>query len=119
MLSVGALALVTGIAIVDALPVGVFHDDAMYVVLARSLASGHGYRYLNLPGAPAATQHPPGYPALLALVSWFAPAFPANLVAFKTLNAVIASASAVLVTLFAAPARSSRDGRSRLASRRP
>jgi hypothetical protein len=98
---VGAIALVTGIAIIDALPVGVFHDDAMYVVLARSLATGHGYRYLNLPGAPVATQHPPGYPALLALVSWFAPPFPANLIVFKALNAVIGAASAVLVTLFA------------------
>ncbi|MEP6495805.1 MAG: hypothetical protein ABJF01_24190 [bacterium] len=98
---VGAVALVTGIAIIDALPVGVFHDDAMYVILARSLASGHGYRYLNLPGAPVATQHPPGYPALLALVSMFVPAFPANIVAFKTLNALLAAASTVLVVLFA------------------
>src|SRR5262245_33726270 len=98
---VGALALIAGIAIVDALPVGVFHDDAMYVILARSIASGQGYRYLNLPGAPWATQHPPGYPALLALVSWFAPAFPGNLVAFKVLNAILSAAGAVLVTMFA------------------
>ena len=101
MFGVGALALITGIAIIDSLPVGVFHDDAMYVILARSIASGQGYRYLNLPGAPAATQHPPVYPALLALVSWFAPAFPANLTVFKALNAIIGAASAVLVTKFA------------------
>jgi len=101
VLAVGALALITGIAIVDSLPVGVFHDDAMYVILARSIASGQGYRYLNLPGAPAATQHPPGYPALLALVSWFAPAFPKNLEVFKALNAMISAASVVLITLFA------------------
>jgi hypothetical protein len=101
VLSVGAVALIAGIAIVDSLPVGVFHDDAMYVILARSLASGQGYRYLNLPGAPVATQHPPGYPALLAVVSWFVPAFPANLIAFKALNAVIGAASAVLIALFA------------------
>jgi hypothetical protein len=99
--SVGALALIIGIAIIDSLPVGVFHDDAMYVILARSIASGQGYRYLNLPGAPAATQHPPGYPALLALVSWFAPAFPKNIVAFKAVNAILAAASAMLVTAFA------------------
>jgi hypothetical protein len=101
VVGVSALALIAGIAIVDSLPVGVFHDDAMYVILARSLASGQGYRYLNLPDAPWATQHPPGYPALLALVSWFAPAFPGNLVAFKVLNAVLGAASAVLVTMFA------------------
>lgn len=101
VVGVGALALMAGVAIIDAFPVGVFHDDAMYVILARSLATGHGYRYLNLPGAPIATQHPPGYPALLALATWFAPSFPANLTVFKALNAVIGAASAVLVTLFA------------------
>jgi len=101
LVSIGALALATGIGVIDALPVGVFHDDAMYVILARSIASGQGYRYLNIPGAPAATQHPPGYPALLALVSWIAPAFPANITAFKALNAIIGAASAVLVTGFA------------------
>src|SRR5207244_463309 len=32
---------------------------------------------------------------------WFVPAFPANLTAFKALNAIIGAASAVLVTVFA------------------
>ena len=64
-------------------------DDAMYVVLAKSLATGHGYRWINLPGAPAATHFPPGYPALLALVWWLVPAFPANVLAFKLLNAIL------------------------------
>jgi hypothetical protein len=98
---VGALALGSGLAVVDTLPVGVVHDDAMYVILARALASGQGYRYLNLPGLPAATHFPPGYPALLAAVSWMAPAFPANVVVFKALNAVFLAAAAVLVVRFA------------------
>src|SRR5207247_10454340 len=62
---VGVVALAFGFAAVNTLPVGVFHDDAMYVILARSLATGQGYRYLNLPGNPAATHFPPGYPAFL------------------------------------------------------
>ena len=74
---VGALALATGIAIVDALPVGVVADDSFYVILARAIASGEGYRYLNVPGHPPATHFPPGYPALLALLSFVVPAFPA------------------------------------------
>jgi len=41
---VGALALAVGLAIVDALPVGVVADDSFYVILARALASGEGYR---------------------------------------------------------------------------
>ena len=79
---VGALALATGIAIVDALPVGVVADDSFYVILARALASGEGYRYLNVPGHPAATHFPPGYPALLAVLSFALPAFPASVVGF-------------------------------------
>src|SRR5258705_60992 len=98
---VGALALVAGIAVVDARPVGVFDDDAMYVILARSLASGEGYRWLNLPGAPAATHFPPGYPLLLAAVSWLGPAFPANVVMFKALNAPFLAVAAVLVARLA------------------
>jgi hypothetical protein len=99
---VGALALAAGLAVLDSRPVGVVHDDAMYVILARSLASGQGYRYLNLPGAPEATHFPPGYPALLAAVSWIAPAFPASVVVFKALNALFLAAAAVLVARFAA-----------------
>lgn len=98
---VGAVGLAAGLAVVDARPVGVVHDDAMYVILARALASGEGYRFLNLPGAPAATHFPPGYPALLAVVSLFAPAFPANVVVFKALNAIFLAASAMLVACFA------------------
>jgi hypothetical protein len=98
---VGALALAAGLAVVDRLPVGAFHDDAMYVILAKSIATGQGYRYLNLPGAPGATHFPPGYPALLAAMWRLAPGFPANLVLFKALNAIFLCASAVLVTRLA------------------
>lgn len=98
---VGAVALAAGMAVVDGYPVGVVHDDAMYVILARSLASGEGYRFLNLPGAPAATHFPPGYPALLALVSSIAPAFPANVVVFKALNALFLAGAAVLIARLA------------------
>ncbi len=93
----GACALAAGMAIIDSYPVGVFHDDSMYVILARSLATGQGYRYLNLPGAPVATHFPPGYPALLALVWRVMPSFPANVVVFKAMNAVFLCASALLV----------------------
>jgi hypothetical protein len=85
--------------VLDAFHVGVFHDDAMYVILGRALATGQGYRYLNLPGAPVASHFPPGYPLLLALVWRVAPDFPANVVVFKLLNAVFLCASAVIVML--------------------
>ena len=95
--AVAALALAVGLAVVDALPAGVVADDAFYVILARALASGEGYRYLNVPGYPPGTHFPPGYPAILALVSLVAPAFPASVVAFKALNAAFLAATSVFV----------------------
>ena len=83
-----AIALVAGFAVVNTLPVGGFYDDAFYVILAKSLATAHSYRNLNLPGAPFATHYPPGYPLLLAVLWWLGPAFPANLVLFKVANAL-------------------------------
>ena len=68
--------------------IGLFHDDAVYVATAQSLAEGHGYRLANLPDAPAQTKYPPLFPQLLALVWRSTPAFPANVLALKSLNLV-------------------------------
>ena len=88
-------AVVAGINAIDASPVGVFYDDAHYVILARSLATGEGYRYLNLPGAPVATHFPPGYPAFLALLWGISSDFPANAQLFKMVNAILLGVVAV------------------------
>jgi hypothetical protein len=82
------IALAAGMVAVDTIPIGGFYDDAFYVILAKSLATGHGYRNLNLPGAPFATHYPPGYPLFLALLWKLGPSFPANLVLFKLANVV-------------------------------
>ena len=68
-------------------PVGAFQDDAVYTLLAKSLATGEGYRMINLPGSPHATHYPPGYPAFLAVLWRLAPSFPDNIVVFKFANA--------------------------------
>src|SRR4029079_2897597 len=60
----------------------------------KSLATGHGYRWLNLPGTPPAPHFPPGYPAVLALLWQLAPAFPANVVLFKLANALFMAVAA-------------------------
>lgn len=58
---------------------GDFHDDSIYYVTAKSLASGGGYRIESLPGEPAQTKYPPLYPLLLS-VAWRLDAqFPRNL----------------------------------------
>lgn len=103
-LAAGVAALVVlavGIAIIDQYPVGVVHDDGMYMILAKSLATGHGYRYINLPGEPHATHFPPGYPLLLSLLWRVGPAFPANVVFFKIVNAVLLAGAAAMLTVFA------------------
>ncbi len=48
-----------------ALP-GVFFDDGIYVLLAKSIATGHGLHYLGVPGAPPAAKYPPLFPLALA-----------------------------------------------------
>jgi hypothetical protein len=98
----GAAGIVFPVALatIDNLPVGVMHDDGMYVVLAKALATGQGYHWINLPGAPAATHYPPGYPALLAIVWKIFPDFPANVMAFKALNALLLAGVAAAIVVF-------------------
>jgi len=93
--------LAIGIALIDALPVGVAFDDGMYVILAKAIATGHGYRWLNVPGTPPATHFPPGYPAFLALLWRAFPKFPANVLAFKAANAILLAIAGGAIVVFA------------------
>jgi hypothetical protein len=77
-----ALACLYGVG-VSAPGVGFSHDDGIYVVTAKALAMGQGYRIISLPDAPAQTKYPPLFPALLALVWRLYPVFPANVFAMK------------------------------------
>lgn len=88
------IAAIVGLITLNYLPVGGFYDDGLYTILAKSLATGHGFRFLNLPGAPAAVHYPPGYPLLLAVLWKLGPAFPANVLWFKLLNVVLLAAIA-------------------------
>lgn len=97
----GVLVAAVAIAAIGPWPVGVFYDDGIYVILAKALATGEGYRYLNIPGHPAATHYPPGYPALLALLWKLAPSFPDNVALFKVANALLLGVAAVGGTWFA------------------
>ena len=58
---------------------GRMHDDSLYLIGAKSLAEGQGYRIPSLPGEPFQTKYPPLYPAYLALLWKLFPEFPANL----------------------------------------
>ncbi|MES2178687.1 MAG: hypothetical protein V4550_12580 [Gemmatimonadota bacterium] len=75
--------------------VGVFHDDGVYALLAQSIASGNGFHYSFLPGAPAATHYPPLYPLLLSLFWALAPSFPDNVPSLLGLNAAMVGGAAL------------------------
>jgi hypothetical protein len=81
-LGVMAVALAYWMA-VRAPAAGVFHDDGIYAVTAKSLATGRGYRIVSLPGEIAQTKYPFLFPALLAAVWKIAPRFPENLIWLK------------------------------------
>lgn len=100
-LLVAAGGLAFGLFAMNAFPVGVVHDDARYLVLARSIAQGTGFRITSLPGAPAGTHFPPGFPLLLAALWRLAPAFPANVVLFKLLNAALLAGAALATYSYA------------------
>jgi hypothetical protein len=99
--AVVALTLAFAVSAIGPWPVGVFQDDGIYTVLAKSLATGQGYRFLQLPGAPNATHYPPGYPLLLAALWRLWPSFPENVALFKFANALLLAVAAGLGWHFA------------------
>lgn len=93
--ALAAFVLLVAVLTITPWPVGAFQDDAIYTVLAKALATGEGFRLINLPGAPANTHYPPGYPLVLAALWKLWPSFPGNIVLFKFANAAFLSAAAV------------------------
>ena len=49
---------------------GAYHDDGIYWVTAKSLATGQGYRQIHLPTSPQQTKYPPVYSLMLAPAWW-------------------------------------------------
>ncbi len=95
------VALGLGVLAMNPLPIGAFHDDARYLLLARSIADGTGYHFVFVPGSPAGTHFPPAFPLLLAALWKVAPAFPASETLFKLLNAVMLPVAAFAAFIFA------------------
>ena len=96
-----ALGLLVIVVNIEPFPVGVFQDDGIYTLLAKSLATGEGYRYLHMPGAPNATHYPPVYPLFLAGLWKLFPAFPGNVTVFKFVNAGFVALVAIVAYRFA------------------
>jgi hypothetical protein len=61
----------------------VYHDDGIYLVTAKALADGSGYKIISLPEPIAQTRYPPMFPLALAAVWKAFPRFPHNIYALK------------------------------------
>lgn len=66
--------------------VGMVVDDAWYIALAKSLATGHGYQMINAPTPGIQPIVPPIFPALLAVCWRLYPDFPDNLWLLKSVS---------------------------------
>lgn len=67
---------------------GLVVDDAWYIVLAKALATGQGYRLINSPLEGIFPLYPPAFPWLLSLVFRVAPEFPQNVWLLKSVSIV-------------------------------
>ena len=76
---------------------GLFVDDAWYIVLAKSLWQGDGFRLISSAVSPILPAFPPGFPLILAPVFGIAGDFPANVVVFKTFS-ILAMCGVVAAT---------------------
>jgi Dolichyl-phosphate-mannose-protein mannosyltransferase len=63
--------------------IGYYHDDGIYVVTAKALAQGQGYRIISLPDSLPQTKYPILFPFVLAGVWRIFPHFPGNAPALK------------------------------------
>ena len=65
--------------------VGFYHDDGIYLVTAKALAEGRGYRIISLPDGPPQTKYPILFPAVLSVAWKIFPNFPDNALFLKTI----------------------------------
>lgn len=67
---------------------GLIIDDGWYIVLAKALAAGEGFRLISSATAQILPTVPPGFPAVLAPIFLLNPSFPDNLVWLKLVSVV-------------------------------
>ena len=65
---------------------GLMVDDAWYVLLAKALAEGQGYRIISSAVAQILPGYPPGFPGILSLVFRVNPRFPENVWLLKSVS---------------------------------
>jgi hypothetical protein len=78
---------------------GLYTDDAFFIVLAKALAQGEGFKFINST-TPIQPAFPPGFPMLLAPLVWLSPNFPDNVPLLKSVSIVAMLAAGVLTYLY-------------------
>jgi len=78
----------------NSLQLGASYDDAHYIILAESLSSGQGYQLINFPNPQIERAFPPGWPILLAPLTFF---FPGNYAVLKLFSLMLWLASLPLI----------------------
>jgi hypothetical protein len=78
---------------------GLYVDDAWYIVLARALWQGDGFRLISSAATPILPAFPPGFAMILAPVVGMTAAFPANVIALKAVS-IVAMAGVGLATYY-------------------
>jgi len=84
---------------------GLMVDDAWYILLAQSLASGEGYRLISSATVPILPVVPPGFPALLSPLFILSPSFPANLLLLKAVSVAAMAGVGVATYIYATECR--------------
>ena len=87
--ALAGILLAVGVAVWEPLPPGIWNDDGVYVLLGRSLAQGHGLRYMGIPGAPLAPKFPALFSLLLGSIWLVFPRFPENVPFLGGVNLVL------------------------------
>lgn len=80
--------------------VGLFVDDAWYVMLAKALATNNSYSLINAPTEGITPLYPPFFPFLLSLLYRLAPNFPENIWLLKSLSVAAMLAAGGLAYIY-------------------
>jgi hypothetical protein len=78
---------------------GLYTDDAFFIVLAKALAQGDGFKFISST-TPIQPAFPPGFPMLLTPLVWLSPNFPDNVLLLKSVSIAAMLAAGALTYVY-------------------